>query len=110
MIRVTFAGSGADIRSVTVSGHSGFAAAGSDIVCAAVTSAVRLCSAILDDAAGLGCRADVDAAAAAITLSLPSGLPEDKRLLANQVLTGLRLYLQALAEEYPENIKIAVPL
>ena len=50
---------GGRIVSFEVKGHSGYAEAGSDIVCAAVTSAVRLVECSLNDVLGLGAAVNV---------------------------------------------------
>ena len=47
-------------------GHSGYAEEGSDIVCAAVTSAVRLCECTINDVLGLGAHVKVNENTAAL--------------------------------------------
>ena len=53
MTTVAFHLDGSRIVGVEVKGHSGYADEGSDIVCAAVTSAVRLCECAINDVLGL---------------------------------------------------------
>ena len=53
MTTVTFRMEGDRITGFTVQGHSGYAEEGSDIVCAAVTSAVRLTECAVNDILGL---------------------------------------------------------
>ena len=53
MTTVTFLTEEARIVGFDAQGHSGFAAEGEDIVCAAVTSAVRLVEATINDVMGL---------------------------------------------------------
>ena len=50
MTTVTFHMEGERIVGFTVQGHSGYADEGSDIICAAVTSAVRLTECAVNDA------------------------------------------------------------
>ena len=54
MTTVTFYMEGERIVGFTVQGHSGYADEGSDIICAAVTSAVRLTECAVNDVLGLG--------------------------------------------------------
>lgn len=49
MTTVTFLTEGKRIIGFDAKGHSGYAEAGSDIVCAAITSAVRLVDATVND-------------------------------------------------------------
>ena len=53
MTTVTFHTEGSRIVSFEVQGHSGYAPEGEDIVCAAVTSAVRLAECAVNDVLGL---------------------------------------------------------
>lgn len=53
MTTVTFLTEGKRITGFDVKGHSGYAEAGADIVCAAITSAVRLTDATVNDVLGL---------------------------------------------------------
>ena len=55
-------------------GHSGYAEAGADIVCAAVTSAIRLVEATVNDVLGLAASVKVREQDASISLHLPGGL------------------------------------
>lgn len=84
------------------SGHSGWGEAGGDIVCAAVTSAVRLAECILNDAMGLAAETAADGAAASISLRLPA----ERRSEGREVLGGLLLYLRQLEREYPGYIRV----
>jgi len=53
MTTVTFRVEGNRIAGFDARGHSGYAGAGADIVCAAVTSAIRLVEATVNDVLGL---------------------------------------------------------
>ena len=54
-----------------VQGHSGWGESGEDIVCAAITSAVRLVEATVNDVMGLCAAVKVREADASISLSAP---------------------------------------
>ena len=49
MIEVTFYSEGSRLTGFTVQGHSGLADPGEDVLCAAVTSAVRLAECAVND-------------------------------------------------------------
>ena len=92
------------IDGFTVKGHSGYADEGHDIVCAAVTSAVRLTECAVNDVLGLEASVKVRERDAAITLRLPGGLGEENESTCQTLLTALMVYCVQLHEEYPENI------
>ena len=102
MTTVTFRMEGDRITGFSVRGHSGYAEAGSDIVCAAVTSAVRLTECAVNDILGL--EASVRVKEESISLKLPGGLGETNESTCQTLLTALMVYLTQLHEEYPENI------
>ena len=73
MTTVTFLTEETRIVGFDARGHSGYAEAGEDIVCAAVTSAVRLVEATVNDVMGLCAAVKVNEQDAAISLRLPGG-------------------------------------
>lgn len=104
MIEVTFTSEGSRITGFEVKGHSGLAPAGEDILCAAVTSAVRLAECAVNDVLGLEASVKVRTDRASISLKLPGGLGQTNESTCQTLLTALMLYLTGLHEEYPENI------
>lgn len=88
------------ITGVEVSGHSGYAEYGSDIVCAAITSAVRLLECALGGELGLDTRARAENGAVSLS---PVGA-EDKT--AQVILSAFRAHMIDLSKEYPENIRV----
>ena len=104
MIEATFHMEGSRIESFQVEGHSGLASAGEDILCAAVTSAVRLTECAVNDVLGLEASVKVKSEKALISLKLPVGLGQTNESTCQTLLTALMLYLSQLHEEYPENI------
>ena len=102
MISVRLCRDGELFAGVEVSGHAGYAEDGSDIVCAAVTGAVRLLECVLNDAMGLGADASATGARAAVVLSAEQA----RRGGVQDILRGFALYMEQLAREYPENIRI----
>ena len=87
-------------------GHSGYGEEGEDIVCAAVTSAVRLVEATVNDVMGLCASVKVDQEMAAISFRLPGGLAPTAESTCQNLLTGLMVYLAQLHDEYPEHIEV----
>ena len=104
MITATFHLDGKRIVSFQVEGHSGLAQAGEDILCAAVTSAVRLVECAVNDVLGLEASVKVRPEKALISLKLPGGLSQQNESTCQTLLTGLMVYLTQLCEEYPDNI------
>ena len=88
----------------TCSGHSGYAEAGEDIVCAAVTSALRLAECTINDVFGAGAPVEVDLDTARIKLTLPPRCPKESECRA--VLQGFLLYMTELTKENPEHLTV----
>ena len=101
MTTVTFLTEDARIIGFDVQGHSGWGESGEDIVCAAITSAVRLV-----DVMGLCAAVKVREADASISLRLPGGLANTAESTCQNLLTGLMVYLAQLHDEYPDNIEV----
>ena len=87
-------------------GHSGYGEEGEDIVCAAVTSAVRLVEATVNDVMGLCAAVKVNEKDASISLRLPGGLAQTAESTCQNLLTGLMVYLAELHDEYPDHIEV----
>ena len=92
------------ITGFTVSGHSGYAEAGSDIICAAVSAIVTMAEATINDVCGAKAKVRVKEADARITLTLPTSCDEEESVQA--VLAGMMLTLVSLAEEHPDYIEV----
>ena len=106
MTNVTFLTEDARIIGFDVQGHSGWGESGEDIVCAAITSAVRLVEATVNDVMGLCAAVKVREADASISLRLPGGLANTAESTCQNLLTGLMVYLAQLHDEYPDNIEV----
>ena len=102
MTTVTFQMEGSRIVGFHVKGHSGYGQAGSDIVCAAITSAVRLTECAINDVLGLGAPVKVKEQEASISLRLPGGLEPACESTCQTLLVALMVYMTSLHEEYPE--------
>ena len=104
MTTVTFTSEGSRITGFHVSGHSGYAEEGSDIVCAAITSAVRLTECAINDVLGLGAAVKVRERDASISLHLPGNSGEANEATCQTLLAALMVYFQQLHEEFPEHL------
>ena len=92
------------ITGFSISGHSGYAEAGQDIVCAAISAVVTMAEATINDICGAKAKVRVKDADARITLTLPASCDEEESVQA--VLAGLLIYLCSLRDEYPDHIEV----
>ena len=92
------------ITGFCVSGHSGYAEAGSDIVCAAVSAVVTMTEATINDVCGAKAKVRVKDENARVTLTLPASCDEEETVQA--VLAGMLLTLCSLRDEYPDYIEV----
>lgn len=99
MIKVKFYLSDSFISGFEISGHSGSADAGEDIICASVSSAVYMTANTVTDVLFL--EPDIQVEDGFMSLRLT-----DKSSDAQTILKGLRLHLESLAGDYPKNIKV----
>ena len=106
MTTVTFRMEGDRITGFDSKGHSGYAEAGSDIVCAAITSAIRLVEATVNDVLGLAASVKVREEDASISLRLPGALAPTAESTCQSLMTGLMVYFAQLHDEYPDNIEV----
>ena len=92
------------ITGFSVSGHSGYAEAGKDIVCAAISAIVTMAEATINDVCGAKAKVRVKEEDARITLTLPTSCDEEETVQA--VLAGMMLTLLSLREDYPDYIEV----
>ena len=92
------------ITGFSVSGHSGYAEAGSDIVCAAVSAVVSMAEATINDVCGAKAKVRVKEEDARITLTLPASCDEEDAVQA--VLAGMMITLCSLRDDYPDYIEV----
>ena len=92
------------ISGFSVSGHSGYAEAGVDIVCAAISAIVRMAEATINDVCGAKAKVRVKEEDARITLTLPTSCDEEEAVQA--VLSGMMITLISLREEFEDYIEV----
>ena len=84
----------------TVSGHSGWAPSGEDIVCAAVSSAVYMVINTLSDVCHISARIQVQDGFVAYFMQ-----DIDHTQQGMLILKGLRMHLKQLAQQFPAQMK-----
>ncbi len=99
MIKVRFKVGNRQLKGFEISGHAMFAASGSDVVCAAVSSAAYMAANTITDVIGANAVAEAGEASMCVELNQPNEQAE-------AVLRGLELHLTELSKQYPQNIKI----
>lgn len=99
MVRVSFKSRNGSPTGFTLSGHAGAGTVGSDIVCAAVSSAAFMAVNTITEIIGCDIDAKTDDGFMDITLNGGSAAAAD-------ILRGLRLHFEQLEEQYPDFIKI----
>ena len=95
---------GERITGFSVSGHSGYAEAGSDIICAAVSAVVTMAEATINDVCGAKAKVRVKDKDARVTLTLPTSCDDEDTVQA--VLAGMMVTLISFAEEHPDYIEV----
>jgi len=105
MTTVTFHSADGRIDGFVVEGHSGYAEEGADIICAAISAAVGLTECTINEVLGLGAPVKAREEPARISLKLPpAGLGEANEYACQNLLTGMMVYLESMAEEYPDHL------
>ncbi len=90
------------IKGFDISGHSGYAESGKDIVCAAVSSAAYMAVNTIADVIGAEVSAKVEENAAHMSCLVHDKYLPDCRC----ILQGFKNHMIFLEEVYPENIKV----
>ena len=104
MTRCEFFTEGERITGFTVYGHSGYAEAGSDIVCAAISATVTMAEATINEVCGAKAKVRVKEEDARVTLTLPASCDEEESVQA--VLAGMMLTLLSMRDDYPDYIEV----
>ena len=92
------------ITGFTISGHSGYAEAGQDIICAAISAVVTMAEATINDVCGAKAKVRVKEEDARVTLTLPASCDEEESVQA--VLAGMMLTLIGMRDDYPDFIEV----
>ena len=104
MTRCEFFRDGERITGFSIAGHSGYAEAGADIVCAAISAVVTMAEATINDVCGAKAKVRVKEEDARISLTLPTSCDEEESVQA--VLAGMLLTLCSMRDDYPDYIEV----
>ena len=104
MTRCEFFTEGDRITGFSISGHSGYAEAGQDIVCAAISAVVTMAEATINDVCGAKAKVRVKDEQARISLTLPASCDEEETVQA--VLAGMMITLAGMRDDYPDYIEV----
>ena len=100
MIRVTFCEQNGSLTGFRLCGHSGFAAAGADIVCAAATSSALMAANTVTEILRIPAKAEAADGLICLQMKPADAAP------AQPLLQGLLLHLRELCKAYPQNISL----
>lgn len=100
MIRADFKKKNGNLTGFSIKGHAGYAQSGSDVVCAAVSSAVQLVINILDS---LELSPAVNVDENCIKCSVASDKSESAVILETFIA-----HLESIVDEFPQTIKITI--
>ena len=104
MTRCEFFTADERITGFSISGHSGYAEAGKDIVCAAISAVVTMAEATINDVCGAKAKVRVKDEQARVTLTLPASCDEEETVQA--VLAGMMVTLMSMRDDYPDYIEV----
>ena len=99
MIRVRFHTANDALIGFTLDGHAGAGVSGEDIVCAAVSSAAYMTANTILEI--IDAQADVTVRDGYMSLTLT-----DKIADCQDILSGFRLHLEALQDQYPKRVHL----
>lgn len=103
MIHIVFFSGGERLTGFHITGHSDYSEAGSDIVCAAVSSAAYLTANTVTDVLHLSPRLEVDDGDMLLKLRTISDADR-----AYDILDGFRLHIEGLREQYPDHLTVTI--
>ena len=100
MITVRFRGDGTQLTGFAIRGHAGWADAGQDIVCAAVSSAAIMTANTLTEISAIPCEVSSQDGSLSVLLASQDA-PR-----AQDLLRGFSLHMRELSRKYPNHIKV----
>lgn len=92
-----------DITGFDINGHSGYAESGSDIVCAAVSSAAYMTANTVTDIIGVNADIEVNESIGQMKVEIN----KKDVALCSDIFRGFKSHLLMLEEIYPKNIKVS---
>jgi len=104
VVRVMIFRSNTEVIGYEIKGHSGFAEAGQDIVCAAVSVLTQTGANALEKVAGL--QPEIQVEDGYLQVMLPENLQESEREQAKTIFGTILVGLEEVAEAYPRYVKL----
>ena len=92
------------ITGFRVSGHSGYAEAGQDVVCASISAVVTMAEATINEVCGAKAKVRVKEEQASVSLTLPVSCDEEESVQA--VLAGMMITLCSIRDDYPDYVEV----
>ena len=92
------------ITGFRVSGHSGYAEAGADVVCAAISAVVTMAEATINEVCGAKAKVRVKEEQASVSLTLPVSCDEEDSVQA--ILAGMMITLCGIRDDYPDYVEV----
>ena len=108
MTKIVFYKQGEDFVRIVSEGHTGYAASGEDIVCAAISALLQGAALGVRDVAGVNAKYRVNEEKGSLLLEIPSVLAEDKKHDCNVILQTLLVSISDIAKGYSEYIEVEV--
>lgn len=111
MTKITFFKRNGVYHGFRESGHSGFADAGQDIVCAAISAMTMLIINTIEISYACNVEYTIDEDSADVVVNVPSALKEfeaddKKRFAVNGLIQGYFFQLMDMTEDYPEFLEV----
>lgn len=108
MTKVVFFKTCGRFTGLQAEGHSGYAEAGSDIICAAVSTAFGMIECAVNDVAKAKAPVVSNPCKAALRLILPYSLSEQQKLICDGVIRAAYLWLSENLKQYGAYVQISV--
>ena len=99
MIKAQFLATKGKLKGFAIKGHAGHALFGEDIVCAAVSSAAYMTANTVTEI--IGATADITVDDGYMRVMLTDKIPD-----CQDTLSGFRLHLEAMQEQYPKRVHL----
>ncbi len=93
---------------MTAWGHSGYGESGSDIVCAAVSTAVGIVLRAVGDVAKVDADATAEEETATVTLRLPNDLTDRQQTLCSGAMEAAYLWLKENVTSYGAYLRVSL--
>ncbi len=107
MTRVTLIKASGFYAGYSVQGHSGFASAGEDIVCAAISCLTITCVNAIEDACGSPPVIRENVKLASLDVMIPASFSDVQRQNAHAMMRFMVIGLTEIAEQYPKHLVLA---